>query len=127
MKLLIVEDSELIRYRLVGLLQHLPEIRTIKTAGSLHEALYIGSHLLPDLIVLDLHLPDGNAIKIIPLLKRMQAGLRIAVLTNDANAYNREHCLLAGADWFFDKSTEFEQLLALLRQLIEPTNLRRSP
>lgn len=112
MKLLVVDDSELIRSRLVGLIERIPGIRQVAIADSLHQALYVGSYLQPDLIVLDLNLPDGNAVRIIPLLKRMRNGLRIAVVTNDANDFNRSRCLEAGADAFFDKSKEFESAIA---------------
>lgn len=122
MKLLVVDDSELIRSRLVGLIERIPGIRQVAIADSLHQTLYVGSHFQPDLIVLDLNLPDGNAVRIIPLLRRMRDGLRIAVLTNDANDYSRQCCAQAGVDWFFDKSTEFEQLLALLREQAAATH-----
>jgi DNA-binding NarL/FixJ family response regulator len=122
MKLLVVDDSELIRSRLVGLIERIPGIQPVAIADSLHQALYEGSYFQPDLIVLDLNLPDGNAVRIIPLLKRMREGLRIAVLTNDANDYSRQRCAQAGADWFFDKSTELEQLLALLHEQAAATH-----
>jgi DNA-binding NarL/FixJ family response regulator len=44
--------------------------------------------------------------------------VRIAVLTNDANEFNRIRCMAGGADWFFDKSTEFEELIEVVRQQI---------
>jgi len=41
------------------------------------------------LTILDLHLPDGNAIQIIPALKLFAPAMRIAMLTNDASELNR--------------------------------------
>lgn len=115
MKLLVVDDSELIRSRLVSMLQGMAGIKEIGTADTLQQTLYMATHFLPALVILDLNLPDGNALKIIPQLRRVSPGLRIAVLTNDASLYNRAKCLEAGADWFFDKSTEFEPMLELLQ------------
>lgn len=40
----------------------------------------------------------------------------MAVLTNDASEFNRQRCLRAGADCFFDKSTEFEKVLELVQR-----------
>lgn len=51
-----------------------------------------------------------------PDLKRMAPQMRIAVLTNVASPLSGTRCRRLGADWFFDKSIEFEQLLALVRQ-----------
>ncbi len=120
LKLLVVDDSELIRYRLVRMLSGLPAIKEIGTAENLQQALYTASHFQPDLVILDLNLPDGHGASIIPKLRRMDPQPRILVLTNEADAYQREHSLQAGADWFFDKSTEFEQALALLQQQAVP-------
>ncbi|MEQ1657716.1 MAG: response regulator [Hylemonella sp.] len=114
-KLLVVDDSELIRSRLVGMLKDIPGVGEIGSAGTLQQALYTASHFLPDLVILDLNLPDGNAANIIPLLKRMSPRMLIAVLTNDAGPFMGERCRQAGADWFFDKSTEFEKVLALVQ------------
>lgn len=114
-KLLVVDDSELIRSRLVGMLKDIPGVGEIGSAGTLQQTLYAASHFLPDLLILDLNLPDGNAVNIIPLLKRMAPRMLIAVLTNDAGPFMGERCRQAGADWFFDKSTEFEKVLALVQ------------
>jgi two-component system, OmpR family, response regulator len=74
----------------------------------------------PELIVLDLHLPECNAIRAIPHFKRLLPGVRIAVLTNAAHVFNRNASMAAGADWFFDKSTEFEALVELVRRFAAP-------
>jgi DNA-binding response OmpR family regulator len=120
MKLLIVDDSELIRFRLVRQVASIPGIRQVMTASGRLQAQYVVGRAQPELVVLDLHLPDGDPVHLIPELKLAREGLRIAVLTNDATEFNRQRCLQAGADWFFDKSTEYEQLLALLRELAQP-------
>ena len=112
-KLLLADDSELIRSRLAGLLKDNPGAKEVATADSLKQTLRAVSRFLPDLVILDLNFPDGNAISIIPLLRRMAPRMRIAVLTNDVNPYVVERCRQAGADWCFDKSTEFEKALAL--------------
>ena len=116
MKLLIVDDSELILARLLRLLEGIPGIDAIHTAATLAQTLESVRRVLPTLVVLDLHLSDGNAIPIIPAIKQLAPGMQLAVLTNDANAFNRSKCMQAGADWFFDKSTEFENLRDLVQQ-----------
>ena len=116
MKLLIVDDSELILARLLTLLEGIPGIDAIHTAATLAQTLDTVRRVLPTLVILDLHLSDGNAISIIPAIKQLAPGMQLAVLTNDTNAFNRSKCMQAGADWFFDKSTEFENLRDLVRQ-----------
>lgn len=115
MTLLIVEDSELIRTRLLRLLEGI-HIAAIHTAATLAQAQESVQRLLPTLLILDLHLPDGNAFQITPALKQLCPSMQIAILTNDAGAFNRRKCLQAGVDWFFDKSTEFENLREVVQR-----------
>lgn len=115
MKLLIVDDSELIRTGLVRLLRNIQGIEAIHTADTLAQAVEPVRHLLPTLLILDLNLPDGNAIHSIRTLKQLAPGMQIAMFTNDVNNSNRKKALEAGADWFFDKSAEFEKLLEVVQ------------
>jgi len=115
MKLLVADDSELIRSRLVSMLDGIVGIDAIDTADTLAQTLSAVQARQPTLLILDLHLPDGNAMQILPELKQLAPGMEIVVLTNDDSAYNRKRCLQAGADWFFDKPTEFEKALMLVQ------------
>lgn len=116
MKLLVVDNFEPVRKNLVELLERVPHVEAIHTAGTLDEARRVVQEVQPTFVILDFHLPDGNALELIPNLKRVVPGLQIAVLTNDASEFNRGKCLYGGADWFFDKSTEFGNLLEVVRQ-----------
>lgn len=120
MKLLVVDDSELIRSRLVDWLQGIPGLEAIDTAGTLAQMLHCVEHGHPALVILDLHLSDGNTLQILPALRQMAPQMQIAMLTNDASEFNRGKCLNAGASWFFDKSTEFEKVLDLVQQQALP-------
>jgi DNA-binding NarL/FixJ family response regulator len=116
LNLLVVDDSELIRTSLRGLTADIPGIATVRTAASLSQAIESTRREPPDLIVLDLFLPDGVSLDFIDALIGQLPGVQIAVLTNDVHAVNRAKSLAAGAHWFFDKSTEFDQLLDVVRQ-----------
>jgi two-component system OmpR family response regulator len=113
--LLIVDDSDLIRNSLTGLLLGIPGAQNIRCAATLHQGLESVRSHWPTWVVLDLHLADGYAIPRIQHVKTLSPGVQIAVLTNDASEFNRIRCMTAGANWFFDKSTEFEILLDVVR------------
>jgi DNA-binding NarL/FixJ family response regulator len=115
MKLLIVEDSEHVRASLIGLMECIPGIDGICTAVSLVDAMHCVREFSPSMVVLDLHLPDGSGTELINPIQQLAPDVRIAVLTNDASEFNRKICLSFGANWFFDKSTEFEMLLDVVR------------
>jgi two-component system OmpR family response regulator len=115
-RLLLVDDSKLIRISLQALLEPIAGIEAIHSADTLRQTLESVSRLAPSLLILDSHLPDGHAIPIIPVLKQLKPRMRIAIFTNDVNEFNRRKCLQAGADWFFDKSIELGELLAVVQQ-----------
>lgn len=114
LRLLVVDDSALIRQRLLEMLEGIVGIETRASAATLDEALLCARRDLSTFILLDLNFPEGNALSIIPTLKRLPSTPQIAVLTNDARASTRRQCLQAGADWFFDKSTEFQIAIELV-------------
>ena len=116
MNLLIVEDSVLISGLLHDLLAGLPGIGRIDQAATLALALQSVRREAPTLVILDLQLPDGNGMQIIGTLKQLSPELRIAVLTLHADNAYRQQCLALGADWFFDKATDIDELLCQVRQ-----------
>lgn len=115
-KLLILDDSELIRARLMDLLKEIPGLPAIEETGTLAQTLDCVERCQPAMAILDLHLPDGDSLQILPTLKRIAPDMQIAMLTNDATEFNRTKCLQAGANWFFDKSTEYELVLELIQK-----------
>lgn len=118
MKLLLVEDSELIRARLLSWIEPLSGITHIDAVHTLAQTLEHVHQHSPDLLILDLSLPDGNAVHRINTLRAMAPDMVIAIYTNDTSDFTRDKCLHAGADWFFDKSREFHELMTLVRQEI---------
>lgn len=117
MKILVVNDCEHLRLRLSWLVGAIPGLEQVWVALTGAQARKLLTRTQPSLLVLDLQLSDGDPVDLIPLFKHELMGLKVAVLTNDADKHNRQRCLQAGADWFFDKSTEFEQFLNQVRQL----------
>ena len=117
-ELLIVDDSELIRTSLRGLLGSVTGIAIIREATTLAMALDSVRRDPPTLVILDLNLPDGLGIDIIQQLKQRSPTLWLAVLTIHADPLYRQRCLTLGADWFFDKATETDPLLEVVRQLV---------
>jgi DNA-binding NarL/FixJ family response regulator len=118
-KILVVDDSEPIRIRLCSLLAGIPGTSTIDQAGTLSEALARVRLCPPELVILDLHLPDGLGLEIIASLKHTNPGLRVAILTLFGYSNYRQRCLTLGADWFFDKACQFDDLLDVVRQQVD--------
>lgn len=115
MKTLIhVEDSELILLRLAEWVVDIHPDLHILPATALTEADMLVARHAPDFMVLDINLPDGNALNWIPYFKEMAPAMRIAILSNDNDTFTRDKCLELGADWVFDKALELPKLIEVI-------------
>jgi CheY-like chemotaxis protein len=66
-------------------------------------------------VVLDLQMPVMGGLSALQELRADGPRPRVIVLTNHAGDAYRQACLAAGADHFFDKSTEMDRVLDVLR------------
>lgn len=114
MKLLIVEDSSLVSLRLQRAFGKVPALET-EVADRLELALARFRALQPELVILDIELPDGNGIDLLQTIKRERPSTRVLMFSN--HDFLRQHCKTRGADDFFDKSAEFEALVSTVRSL----------
>lgn len=113
--LLIVDDSALVRASLISLLERIAGVDAIDQAASLALALVCIQRQLPALAILDLRLPDGLGFDLIHVLKRREPRVLVAMLTFHSDDRYREKCLAMGADWFFDKATQCDDLFEVVR------------
>lgn len=72
----------------------------------------------PDAVLLDIDLPGVNGLEILSRLRDEFSGL-IIMFTNLSDKNYRMKSQMLGADYFFDKSTEFELLMQTLHKLVK--------
>ena len=119
MKILLVDDSKLIRNNLSKLLHRLEgEIRLLE-AHSMHSAVQQLHIDQPDIVILDLQLPDGTGFLILEHLRLQEETPLVFVLTNFPSPGNQKRCFELGAAGFFDKSRDFMDLIAAIQQEVE--------
>ena len=111
LKLLLLEDSRLIRPRMLAELCSIHGVTVVGSAGTIADFEVMCDRLEPDLLVIDLSLPDGNAADAIARWSRLMPGATILVHSNDASEAMRQKCLAAGARGYFDKSADLDPLL----------------
>ena len=116
----VVDDSPLVRDRLIGMVSELPNVTVIGQAEIAFEAISAIRKLRPDAVVLDISMPGGSGLQALEQIKREHAFCVVIMLTNFASEQYREKCLQLGADYFFDKSGEFEKVVEVLRNMASP-------
>lgn len=107
---LVVEDSLLIIERIIGLLNETDDIKMIIHAANYNESMKMINEISADIILLDLNLPDKSGIDLLKEVKTNHPQIKVIVLTNHANESYREICTYMGADYFFDKSLDFDKI-----------------
>ena len=109
MKIMIVDDSKILRKRIIGLISDIPGIEISGEASGSIEAIKLLSDQEPDVMVLDIRMPDGSGIEVLKYMHAKTTSAIIIVLTNYPLKQYRDKCMELGADYFFDKSTEFKK------------------
>ncbi|MBI3914600.1 MAG: response regulator transcription factor [Chloroflexi bacterium] len=117
LKVLLVEDSALVRERLVEAIQEIESVQVIGQVADAPAAIAAAERLAPDVIVLDLHLASGNGFAVLERVKACPTPPAVIVLTGFPLAPYREKCIALGADFFFDKASEFDGVAPAIRQL----------
>lgn len=117
MKIIIIEDSKLIRERILKL----PMVRASEVLGitdNYQDAINLITTLNPDLIILDLFLTTSSGIEVLKYIRKNKIDCKILILTNHNVPIIKMYCLNLGADYFFDKTNEFNKVDEVLSNLM---------
>jgi len=119
MKVLIVDDSAVVRVRLADLLLEVEGVESVAQAENGQQALELVKSLKPDVAIVDVRMPRRSGIDLLEDVRKSKQTLKVIMLTNYPTPENREKCLSLGADYFFDKSSEIEEVVNALKYLRE--------
>lgn len=109
LRLLVVDDDPDICHLVVRYAQGHGGWEIVDPVGDTAEAERCAKQHQPDVIVLDVHLPDGSGIDAIPRLRHVAPDARIVMFSSDGDS--RDTALQAGADDWCNKSDGFHSLL----------------
>jgi len=119
MKILIADDSLVVRDRLVTLLtEALQGIEVVGQAKDATEARSLAEELRPDVAILDIRMPKGSGADVLLDIKKLNPVPKVIILTNYPHPENKKKCIDRGADYFFDKSTEFKKVVSVLKGML---------
>jgi DNA-binding NarL/FixJ family response regulator len=118
MKIFIVDDSALVVERVRDLLSNIPGLEFIDQAANANDAVEAIEILKPDVVILDIRLNGGeNGMNVLERIKKSQSPPVVIMLTNYPYPQYRKKCRELGAEYFFDKVTEIESFVKVLRIL----------
>ncbi|MCX6978653.1 MAG: response regulator transcription factor [Verrucomicrobia bacterium] len=117
-QILIVDDHPMTRDGIAQLINEQTDLEVCAQASTAAEALSLTAEKKPQIIVLDLTLPDRSGIELIRDLKAISTEIRILVLTmHDEEVYG-ERALRAGADGYLMKVEGGRKLLHAIQSVI---------
>ncbi|HLK32783.1 MAG TPA: response regulator, partial [Terriglobales bacterium] len=121
-KVLIVDDERLVRWSLRQKCEewgyHVLEADTGETA------LGLARHESPDLVLLDVRLPDTNGLQVLEELKKAHDARAVIMITADPQLDDIKTALKLGAYDFVGKPLDFDELLVAMKNALEATRLR---
>lgn len=117
MKIFIADDSEILRKHLTTLLIEIPGVKIVGYAENTDEAIAGIESANPDVVILDIRMPGAGGIHVLKTVRQSNPDLRIIIFTDYPYPQYRKKCLEEGTDYFFDKSSESEKLVELIRKM----------
>jgi len=114
LRLLIVDDHEIVRQGLVALLERRAAFSVIAEAGTAAEAIEAARTHRPDLIIMDVRLPDGSGIEATREIRAENPAIRVVMLTSYPDEEAVFAAIVAGASGYLLKRSRARDLIAAL-------------
>ena len=114
LRLLVVDDHEVVREGLVALLSRRDEFQVVAEAGTVAEALVAARRFEPDLVIMDIRLPDGSGIEACREIRAEFPKIRVVMLTSYPDEEAVLSAILAGASGYLLKQVRGRDLVSAL-------------
>jgi len=119
MKIFVVEDSAAVRERLVEMIRELTNIEVVGEAETYAGAVAGIRDALPDVAILDIKLADngGSGFDVLNAVRKELRAMRAIVMSNYVTPQHLKASADAGAEYFLDKTVDFERIPGILEQM----------
>jgi DNA-binding NarL/FixJ family response regulator len=114
---MLVDDHELIRKGLRSYLDRRPEFSVVAEAGTVRQAVIRAAKEQPDVIVMDVQLPDGTGIEACRAIRQHMPNTRVIMLTSFADDDAVMASVMAGASAFLLKTTPGEEIARAIERV----------
>jgi len=114
LRLLVVDDHEIVRQGLVALLDRRPRFEVVAQAGSVTESIDQARLYRPDIVVMDVRLPDGSGVEACRAIRAELPATRVIMLTSFPDDEAVLSAIVAGASGYLLKQIRARDLVAAL-------------
>jgi DNA-binding NarL/FixJ family response regulator len=114
-RVLLADDHAMMRDGLQALLQAAPDIEVAGSAGNGREALRLAAELHPDVVVMDITMPDMNGIEALGLLREKHPQIRVLMLSMHSSSEHVHRAFNAGAAGYLLKESAGEEIVSAIR------------
>lgn len=112
-----IDDSNAIILNIKILLGAVSTIEEIENARTVKQAKDIFKNKNIHVAILDIDLPDCNGLELLEWIKQKYPKTIVIMLTNNSNSFFRSIARKSGADYFLDKSMEFEDIIKIVENI----------
>jgi DNA-binding NarL/FixJ family response regulator len=116
-RLLVVDDHEVVRQGLVAMLERRPGFQVVAEAGTVADAIEMARRHQPDLVVMDVRLPDGSGIEACREIRAEMPNTRVVILTSYPDEEAVFSAIVAGASGYLLKQVRGRDLVSALESV----------
>lgn len=114
LRLLVVDDHEVVRQGLVALLDRRDGFQVVAEAGTVAEAIDAARRFQPDIVIMDVRLPDGSGVEACREIRAEMPGTRVVMLTSYPDEEAVLSAIVAGAAGYLLKQIRARDLVSAL-------------
>ena len=118
MKIVIADDSSLLRDRIKSLLNSINNNSMVYEAKNGVEALQLILEKEPDLAIIDIRMPEMNGIEVLKKIRELKMKTKVCILTNFPYPQYKKRCFEAGVDYFLRKTEDFEKIEIIVSDML---------
>ena len=127
LKILIVDDHDIVRKGLAMLVSRQQDLTVVAEAGTVAEAVEKARKSVPDVVVMDIRLPDGSGIEACREIRDENANVKVLMLTSYSDEEAVMGSIMAGASGYLLKEIRSQEIVDAIRRvgagqsLLDPT------
>ncbi len=114
-RILIVDDHAVVRIGLKTVLANASGFRVVGEAGTVAESIALAAQARPDVVLMDVRLPDGSGVEACRRIKADNAEIRVVMLTSYQDEEAIVGAVMAGASGYLLKQADAERLIQAIR------------